>query len=336
MKRCDGPIFNSEAWARCTEDFLASIEDISGSKNSRSGYAQRLRGFFTDQARAPDTYSSSEVKAYLQAPSTSQRNYGAAIKPQTRNARLTALNSFYKWAADYEVDGVPLLTVKAPTFGVRFVKAPPSPRAMTERELALLMGTVTDDTERSARDRAMFLVFWWTGRRLSEVQRLTWGDLEESIVCDVDGTRRNAIVFHFVAKGKSRTVQTAELPAPAHHALLHYLRIAGRLDSMQPDSPLFVSTRARDKGKTPLNRMRINEIFHERCKQAGISPAYSVHSLRHTAAAMRYSQGADIITLKEWLGHSSLETTFRYVNSIAAKSDAFALQLEQQFAFLAK
>ena len=49
-------------------------------------------------------------------------------------------------------------------------------------------------------------------------------------------------------------------------------------------------------------------------KKAGITKDVSVHSLRHTYATHLLEEGVDIVTIKELLGHATIETTMMYLH----------------------
>jgi integrase len=326
----------SAAWQRCIESFLNASEDHSGSVSTRRLYAGTLKLFLAD-GRLPEEKSRQECMDFLERPSASPRNKGAAVSPGTRNSRLQILNSFFKHAANFEIDGKPIWPPNKaiPTFGIRYLKVGNRPRVLTVEELERILSQLPGNTEKLARDRALILFYWFTGKRRSEVQRLTWGDLSFTTIVDSDGTRRPGVTFAYTSKGKSRELQHAELPRIAWLALEHSLKISGRLESMQPGDPLFTSSR-QHKGKTCLCKDYINKIFKNACQAAGLdASSLSIHVLRHSIARTRYLDGQDLVSLKDFLGHSSLQTTWLYVQGLTSTSDSFALKLEQKYSFLA-
>jgi integrase len=315
-------------WQSCIAAFLSHIEDVSGSTHSRLRYAYVLRSFFT---RNPDEMTRSDVQSFLDAPSTSNRNYGSPVSPATRNNRLMVLNSFYKFAATYEIGSDALLETKPPTFGLRYLKVGISPHALTADELDRFFAVIDKGTIRGLRDRALFLTFFWTGRRRSEIARLTWSDLEQGVIVEPDGTRRAGVIYHYVSKGRSRETQTAEMPMLAYDALLLYLGYSHRLRNMSPDTPLFVSIR---RPYHALPGDRCNTLFKFYCALADLSPHYSLHSLRHTASRLRYEAGSSIQDIQVFLGHASIATTDRYLKRLVGIADPGAALLEQRFGHL--
>jgi site-specific recombinase XerD len=316
-------------WQRCYAAFLSHIESISGSVRSRATYRYTLDLFFKD-GRNPDTYSRSDVQNFLDAPSHLQYQHGQSVKPGTRNQRLMCLNSFYKFAATFETDGMLLFEGRSPTFGLRYLKVGSSPKGLSASELSQFFSIIPTNSTKGLRDRAIFLTFFWTGRRRSEIARLRWADIEHVTIVEPDGSRRPGVVYQFIAKGKSREIQRAELPTPAWHAINRYLQASGRLDTIQPSDALFTSTRP-DQRNQGLTGDYFNSEFKRYCKLAGLSPSYSLHSLRHSAARLRYEAGSSIQDIQQYLGHSSLATTDVYLKRLSGVADVGAKLLQERF-----
>ena len=317
-------------WQHALDAFLDSIEDISGSTRSRMRYAYILHAFFTDEQRNPDSYTRAEVQNFVTAKSTSRRNLGREVSPSTRNNRLMALNSFYKFATNYERDGTLLFDGRPPTFGLKYVKTGSSPKGLSSDELKRFFATIPGDSIKGLRDRAIFLVFFWTGRRRSEIARLHWRDIEHAVLIESDGSRRAGVLYSYIAKGHSRDIQRAELPQPAWAAIERYLDQSARIRNMLPNDPLFTSTRT-DQPNQALTGDYMNAEFKRYARLAGLDPRYSLHSLRHTAARLRYEAGSSIQDVQLFLGHSSIGTTDIYLKRLTGISDPGAKLLEQRF-----
>lgn len=316
-------------WQHAISDFLTHIENISGSTRSRGIYAYILRLFFRDD-RNPDQYTRADVQAFLDAPSHLQYHRGRPVKAGTKNQRLMVLNSFYKFASTYEVDGMLLFPGRSPAFGIRYLKVGSSPKGLSATELEQFFATIPTNTVKGLRDRAIFLMFFWTGRRRSEIARLCWRDVEHVTIVEPDGSRRPGVVYQFIAKGRSREIQRAELPAPAWHAIIRYLEASGRLETIQSSDSLFTSTRP-DQPNQGLTGDYFNATFKQYCRRAGLSPSYSLHSLRHAAARERYMAGSSIQDIQQYLGHSSLATTDIYLKRLSGVADTGAKLLEERF-----
>src|SRR6266852_793050 len=154
------------AWQRCYSAFLTQIENISGSTRSRDTYRYVLNLFFKD-GRNPDQYGRSDVQNFLDAPSHLSYQHGQAVKPGTRNQRLMCLSSFYRFSATFEVDGMLLFEGRSPTFGWKYLKVGSSPKGLSASELSQFFSVIPTHSLKGLRDRAIFLMFFWTGRRRS-------------------------------------------------------------------------------------------------------------------------------------------------------------------------
>jgi site-specific recombinase XerD len=318
-------------WQSCIDAFLSHIEDMSGSTHSCLRYDYVLRSFF--HAHNPDEMTRSDVQAFLDAPSTSPRNHGANVSPATKNNRLMVLNSFYKFASTFEIGEETLLETKPPTFGISYLKVGISPHALTADELERFFAAIPKSTIQGLRDRAVFLLFFWTGRRRSEIARLLWKDIEQAVIVEPNGRRRPCVIYHYISIAHSRETNMAGLPMPASNAFLSYLQRAGRFSTMQPDTPLFVSVRQSQR-HCALTGDRMNVLFKIYCTRAGLSPRYSLHSLRHCAARERYMAGSSIQDIQVFLGHASLATTDIYLKRLTGTSDPGAALLEHRFGHL--
>lgn len=316
------------AWNECARAFLHSCFERSGSHKSRSTYFSVLRCFFADPLKSPACYTKSEVAAFLGSPSTSNRNPGAAVSVSTRNSRLTALSRFYRFAADYEVDGAPLFPGTPPTAGIHHLKPDIRYRAMNTAELLRFFAAIPTDTLKGIRDRAIYLCYFWSARRRSEIARLTYGDLEPATFSDGQGQLRAAHVYHYTGKGHARQVKTKELPAQAWAAVDAYLIASGRKETIAPSDPLFRSVYR--KRKSGLTGTWLNKQFKEYVAKASLdTERLSLHSLRHTASRERYQAGEDVISLHTLLDHSSLDVTYRYLMLNAGEQDSGAALLER-------
>ena len=277
----------------------------------------------------PEDYTRQDVEWYAHRPSQSPRNRGGLPRNATINQRITIVSSFYNYAATYTVPGqdgkpTPLLQRPSPTIGIKMTRPDRAYRALSYEELKRFFAVIPKDTIRGLRDRALFLTYFWTARRRSEIMRLRWGDIERSTIVDQDGTRREGWLYHFYGKGHSTEEDVAELPGPAKAAIDEYLIASGRMATMMPDSPIFLTRR-----KTAMGSSHIAATLKFYAEQAGLDvERVSVHSLRHTSARERYHSGSDIREIQKLLRHQSLATTDVYLRSLTGTADEGARRLE--------
>jgi len=279
--------------------------------------------------KMPEDYSHEDVSIFIHRPSPS----GKAPAVSTVNQRLSALRSFYSYAATYTVEGsdghpVALLQHPAPTSGFKHGRADRVYRAMSYEEFTQFFAVIPKDTSLGLRDRALFLFYFWTARRRAEIQRLRWIDIERGVIIDEGGRRRIGWLYHFRNKGSSTQDDVAELPEAAKVALDKYLIASGRMTDIQPEDPLFVA----EGSNRPLSFVGIYKIMRKYLIASGLSGrGFSMHSWRHTSARMRYAAGEDIRSLQRLLRHSNLGTTDLYLRTLAGTANSGAKLLEDKF-----
>lgn len=142
------------------------------------------------------------------------------------------------------------------------------------------------------KQRVLLALIYSAGLRVGEVCRLK--------ISDVDSDRMQLRVV----KSKGSYDRYVVLSEYILHGLREYVR------SVKPAGYLF---NGRQKGK-PLGEGAVQQSFRLAVKKAGILKEVSVHSLRHTYATHLLEEGVDIVTIKELLGHATIETTMMYLH----------------------
>src|SRR5258708_6426343 len=267
----------NELWKKCMEQFITQIYRRSNSMQSLRKYTQVLESFFAIYPKNPDTITRADIESFLELPSQGPQNRGGAVMNATRNLRLTVLSSFYQYAATYTIaspDGqlVPLLQRPAPTIGVARGRPNRSYKAMSYEELQKFFSCIPRSTTQGLRDRALFLTFWWTARRSSEILNLRWRDIEKTTFVERDGTRRSAFQYRFHSKGHSTEEDVAELPALAKAAIDEYLLTSGRLATIRPEDYVFAGTRnmPQRRGGKPMGSAHFNKTIKRYRLLAGL------------------------------------------------------------------
>lgn len=151
------------------------------------------------------------------------------------------------------------------------------------------------DDAAALRDRALLEVFYSCGLRLSELHGLD--------VRDVDARRRQVRVI-----GKGRKERIVPIGSAALAAVDAYLAASGR--GQGGEGALFLA-----RGGGRLSRRQIQRIASRRLEAAVDGERMSPHALRHTFATHLLDEGADLMAVKELLGHASLSTTRIYTHT---------------------
>jgi integrase len=323
-------------------DFLRRIHERNGSTNTYEHYRQILVCFFTEPALMPDHYARSHVEAFLRSPGQAKGRKGRPPGSGLMNNRLSVLNSFYKYAANYGITDAsgaitPLMHTMFPTAGLRHMQRPRPPyRALSAEELRRFFAAIGTGSVRALRDRALFLMYFWCARRRSEILALRRMDIEEGIIIE-GNTRHAGMLYHFKGKGKKQIDDMQELPPQAASAVFAYLRASGKLNTMRPDDPIFTALpdHVGKEGYDPRRPLSAQCVWRA-CKvyaaKAGLDPSrVTVHSFRHSAVRARYESGSDIRAIQKLLRHSNLSTTSDYLQSLTGTSDPGYLLLEKEF-----
>ncbi len=157
------------------------------------------------------------------------------------------------------------------------------------------------------RDRAILEVLYATGMRVSELCSLDLGD--------VDASRRTMRVL-----GKGDKERTVPYGAPAAAALQDWQDAREVVAAPDAGTALFLGARGHRIGPRA-----VRDIVHRATARAGV-PDLGPHGLRHSAATHVLSGGADLRSVQELLGHSSLATTQRYTHVSAERLRAVYAQ----------
>lgn len=225
------------------------------------------------------------------------------LSPATVARKLAAVRGFY---------GFLLRTSRVTQNPADLVPAPKAkaklPRVLTSIQMGEILDSAPARTPLELRDRAMLELAYSCGLRSEEVISLDLGSLDfESEQLSV------------VGKGsKHRRLPVGE---PAQRAVEQYL-VRGR--PSMADSPaepaLFISRNGRRLSPSDVSR-RLSVRVRDAATASGISP----HALRHSFATHLLEGGADLRTIQELLGHSSISTTQIYTHLDAARlRDAYA------------
>lgn len=215
----------------------------------------------------------------------------------TRNHRLAALRSFF----DYVGAQVPEALAEAERVGaIPTKRTPPPPTCFLERdEIQALFEGLPSKGKFALRDRAVLLFLYNTGARVQETADLRFANLDLG-----DPPRVN---LH----GKGDKWRACPLWQQTASLLRQLIEEYG--EKLDDGLPVFLSSQ-----KRPLTRFGIYKIVRRHTSQP-LSKDTDIrlkrvtpHVLRHTTAVHLLEAGVEVNVIRGWLGHASLETTYRY------------------------
>jgi len=218
--------------------------------------------------------------------------------PLTRNARLAAIRAFFAFIAREE----PALLLQCHKIRTISLKRTEYKTVgyLEEKEMQALLDTVDINSRTGIRDKALQLMLYNTGGRVSEIVGIKTFDLHLESPAQV--------MLH----GKGNKHRNCPLWPETVQALKAYLKCRNPKDSALEQ--VFLNANG-----TPVTRFGIRHIISKyaasawkRCpslKDKTVNP----HNIRHTTAMHLLRAGNDINMVSYWLGHADINTTHVYI-----------------------
>jgi site-specific recombinase XerD len=265
-------------------------------------FAERRTG------KQPSELDLADVDVKLVAAFLDHLEHERGNSPRTRNARLAAIRSLFRFAA---------LDHPEHAASIARVLAIPSKRSerglvtyLTEPEVTALLAAPDRAAWIGRRDHTLLLVAVQTGLRASELTGLNCGDVH----LDTGP--------HLSCRGKGRKQRVTPLTRPTSAALSAWLNERAG----QADDPLFPTRQGGRLSRDALER----RLAKHRAVAARACPSLAakkvtLHVLRHTAAIRLLHAGVDTSVIALWLGHEHVDTTQIYLHAdLALKERALA------------
>ena len=282
------------------------VRERHASRHTCDAYAycfQLLLTFAAQKLRKrPSKLAIEDLDAYLIIEFLNHLESQRGNSPKTRNLRLVAINSFFKYLEFHE----PRYVAQ-----IQHISNIPTKRTdsklvdyLTKEEAEALLGAPDVSTVIGMRDHAMLLLAISTGLRVSELVSLRMDQ------CDLGNQPEVRII------GKGRKARVLPLWRETARSIAAWLRV-------RPESPLteiFVSTR-----EEPLTRVGFAYAVKKYARVASRklpslrTKNVTPHTLRHTCAMHTLLATGDIRKVSLWLGHAGLESTEMYLRADPTK-----------------
>lgn len=212
----------------------------------------------------------------------------------TTARKLATLRSFYKFLVKRDrVSSNPVVSIKTPKQEKKL------PKFLEYEEVVRLLNTPPTNTCLGARDRAILEVLYSTGMRVSELVSLNMDDVDFL-----------SEVIHIRGKGKKERI--CPIGSSALQAIQNYIEFRNR--RMANDSNFDSRVLFANKHGQRLSTRSVRRKMDKYLVEAGLDPAISPHTLRHSFATHMLNNGADLRSVQELLGHQSLSTTQVYTH----------------------
>lgn len=212
----------------------------------------------------------------------------------TTARKLATLRSFYKYLVKRNhIGSNPVVSIKTPK------QAKKLPKFLEYEQVVRLLNTPPSNNWLGVRDRAMLEVLYSTGMRVSELVGLNMDDV------DFLGE-----VIHIRGKGKKERL--CPIGSGALQSIQHYIEYRNKRMANDPnfDPKVLFANKHGKRLSTRSVRRKMDKYLVE----AGLDPAISPHTLRHSFATHMLNNGADLRSVQELLGHQSLSTTQIYTH----------------------
>lgn len=254
-------------------------------------YQHDIREFFLFMSEQGierlDNVEYSDTRIYL----TKLFNQQLSRKSVAR--KISCMRSFYKFLLrEKQVEDNPFSLVSIPKLEKRL------PDFFYEEELSELFKACETETVLGKRNKALLELLYATGIRVGECSKIQLKDLDLSL---------STVLVH----GKRRKERYVPFGSFAHDALEDYI-LNGRKDLLKEKEDhgyLFLNFRG-----GPLTDRGIREILNKLIEQSALTGKIHPHKLRHSFATHMMSNGADMRTVQELLGHAFLSSTQVYTH----------------------
>jgi len=294
-----GPVVDPR-WAEVTDRYTENLAATGSAPRTVRAYRrdlEQLAEWGVAMGLAPETVGHRDLRRYA-ASLTAQGNAASTVA-----RKLAAIRGLYAFLLRTgQVAGNPADLVSSPKRESRL------PTVLTAGQVADLLDRAPAATPLEIRDKAMLELAYSCGLRAGEVVSADVGSV------DFDDEQVSVV-------GKGSRHRRLPLGEPARKALERYL-FRGRpaLVSDPAATALFLSRNGRRLSISDVSR-RLAVRVRDAAQASGISP----HALRHSFATHLLEGGADLRTIQELLGHSSISTTQIYTHLDAARlRDAYA------------
>ncbi len=273
------------------DDFLHRLAVERGySVNTLRAYARDLAmfaEFLEGRGRAMQSATVQDVRAFM------AMLQGKGLARSTLARRTAAVRSFYKFLVQQGVMAAnPMTVLRSPRREQKL------PLFLTIADVERLLAAPDTGTWAGRRDLAMLETLYGAGLRGGELVALNHADVDTS-----EG------VLRVRGKGKKERIVPAGRCALA--AIRDYLQTPdGGAPPRRDPNAIFVNAR---NGRRITSRS-VRRIMTRYAVLAGLDPNLSPHSLRHSFATHMLSNGADLRSVQELLGHENLSTTQIYTH----------------------
>jgi len=228
---------------------------------------------------------------------------GNGLKPQTCNARLSAVRSFLKYAASRDIQYRKLYMEAGEVRGMK--NDTEKVICLSKNAVKAILSVPDINTVAGYRDVILMSLAYCTGCRIDEALSLTLSDVgldvaEPYILVRGKGNKHRTLYVNSKMAGNLRKhIRKFHAYDTDGHRLLFFSKVKGPYEKLSHES-------IRKRLKTYAQKA------HEKCNEVPLD--LHMHHFRHAMALQRLEDGMNIAQLSKELGHESIQTTMIYLN----------------------
>jgi site-specific recombinase XerD len=256
--------------------FVAYLSRRHYAAHTIENYALDLRLFFADKSRPAATITHQDIERFA------EDQHARGLSPATLNRRLHALKHFFDFLLETkQVFGNPI----KPSHFARLGR--PLPRGLSSDQVQALFAQITHPM-----DQALFGLMLRCGLRVSEGVKLKRSHINwEQSTLLIEQSKGNQDRYVFLCDDARARLEAALTLRP----------------SSVPHDAVFWN---RKRPQVALSVKAVQKKMERYSQAAGLR--VTCHQLRHTFASTLLEHGAEVVSIKELLGHSSIKSSERY------------------------
>ncbi|MEK7192330.1 MAG: site-specific tyrosine recombinase/integron integrase [Patescibacteria group bacterium] len=271
------------------KDYLDYLEiEKNRSLRTRRNYEHYLNAFFQKgKITALKELTPEKIKDFRLALAREEN-----LKKSTQAYYIIALRNFLRYLIKQDYEVISPDKIELPKIPQRQIEVADS------SEVERLLNAPEGADLRSLRDRAILETFFSTGLRLSELCKLS--------------RYLNFDQGEISVRGKGEKLRLVFLSSSARQTIKNYLAKRG-----DADEALFISLTKNKSKPEVIGRITpraVQRLVNYYARKAGITKRLTPHGLRHLFATDLLMNGADLRSVQELLGHSSISTTQVYTH----------------------
>lgn len=220
-----------------------------------------------------------------------------SLSPKTCNLRMTAINSFLKYASDEHTE---LTAIYVSVCDIKTVKVAKMPIEFFEKKQMKALLAAPDIYKKTGRRNQMILIMLYdTAIRVSELLELS-----------VKNLHLDADVPYVTIHGKGNKYRNVPIMSKTREHLRHYLKEFHY--AVSDDTPLFYTVTHGIKHRLSpdtIEKLIKNSAAKARCTGVDMPESSHCHMIRKTRAMDLYQAGIPLAHIQQLLGHEDISTT---------------------------